>query len=393
MRVALFFGGFVRYRVGQADTAALFALLHTGGFSPKSVERCKKTGEISFLLTWREAKRLDALLLARGIGVTGRTQHGLPCLLRALAARPGMIAGVLLAVLLLVASSLFVWELEISCDAELPHEEIIDELSGAGLYRGAFLPRLDAEGIETALRRADGRIAFVAVNVTGTVVRVQIRASEKEPAPVPLQPANLVARCDGVITLPLVYEGNCLVAPGDVVRAGQILASGLLDTQNHGYRVTRAAGEVLARTTYTYTVRIPLFDTERVQTGREKREITLLFFDRARKVFKNSGNLDSECDIIENTNWLCLPSGKRLPFGITTVTYLPYEHVAVKRTTGEALLLAQAELAARLAADSAGRTLLSRTEEVIEAPDALTLVCRVVCEEDIASVAEFSFAP
>ncbi len=393
MRAILFLCGFVRYRVERAHGAALFEVLREGGFSPKALGRCGKTGEISFLLTRREAKRFEACVAQRNLPIAQRAERGLPRLLSHIAVRPGMIVGAVLAALLLVAASLFVWEVEITCDAELPQGEIIAELGEAGLYRGAFLPHLDREEIATALRRADERVAFVAVNVTGTVVRVQIRASEDIPKERPVQPANLVARCDGVITLPLVFEGECLVAPGDVVRAGEILASGLIDTQNHGYRVTRAAGEILARTTTTYTVRVPLFDTERVQTGREKREFTLLFFGRARKVFKNSGKIDGECDIIENTNWLCLPSGKRLPLGLATVTYVPYGQKEVQRTAEQARALAQEELAALLADECVGRTLLSREERVIEEPDAVTIVCTVVCEEDIASVAEFSFAP
>lgn len=393
MRLFLFLCGSVCYRVAHTQGTTLFEVLRAGNFSPNVLERCKKTGEISFRLTLREAKRFDAACAACGLLVSSRTVRGLPVLFARLAARPGMIVGTLLATFLLVFASLFVWEVEITCDAELPSEEILEALADAGLERGAFLPWLESEQIETALRCAHERVAFAAVNVTGTVVRVQIRASEEIPRERPLLPANLVARLDGVITMPLVFEGECLVAPGDVVRAGQILASGLIDTQNHGYRVTRAAGEVLARTTHTYTVRVPLFDTERVQTGREKREFTLLFFSQARKLFKNSGKMDMECDIIENTKWLCLPSGKRLPIGLTTVTYVPYTSKEVQRTAEEALALARAELALTLARESVGRTLLSREEYVIVERDALTLTCSIVCEEDIATVAEFTLAP
>ena len=382
-----------RYRVDMASAAVLFELLRKGAFSPKALKRCKKTGEVSFVLLRREARRFEAFASEAGLAFLCVEERGILRRLSRIPARPGMIVGTLLGVALLVLSGLFVWDIEITCDAEMAHEEILAQLAEVGLYRGAFLPRIDDEEIETALRRANGRVAFVALNITGTVARVQIRASEAEPERETVLPANLVASRDGVITMPLVFEGECLVAPGDVVRAGQILASGLIDTQNHGYRVTRAAGEILARTSTTYTVRVPLFDTRRVLTGREKCEITLLFFDRARKVFKNTGKMDIECDIIENTKWLSLPSGKRLPIGITTRTYVPVTYVEVQRTTQTALETAREQMETLLAKECVGRTLLSRSERVIEEPDALTLVLTLVCEEDIASVAEFSFAP
>ena len=54
-----------------------------------------------------------------------------------------------------------------------------------------------------------------------------------------------------------------------------------------------------------------------------------------------------------------------------------------------AATLAYEQLEAELAADSAGRTLLSRTVEVSADADGITLYCTVVCEEDIATVLEF----
>ncbi len=389
MRVDLFALGFVAYRVPCEAGAAVFELLRAGEFSPKGVKRCKKTGEICFLLLYREARRFDAAAAASNIPFATRVPRGLPRLFASLRARPGMIAGIVLATLLLVLAPLFAWEVEIVGNERISTEELAGELCAAGLYRGVFLPRLDAEGVATALRQGDARVAYATVNVSGTVVRVQIREGEPEPDNTPRLPANLVAARDGVVTMPLVYEGECLVREGDVVRAGQILASGVRDTQNHGYRVTRAAGQVLARTTYTYTVRVPFSDTEKAYTGQEKYEVTLFFFNRARKVFKNTGNTDTECDIIEKIQWFTLPSGKRLPFGIAVVTHRAFTRVGVTHTALAAREIAAARLAEALAADSAGRTLLSRTVETHVDSEAITLVCTVVCEEDIALVSEF----
>ncbi len=389
MRVDLFALGSVSYRVPREGAAALFELLRAGEFAPKGIKRCKKTGDICFSLLYGEAKRFDAAARERGIVLRSRAVRGMPRLLGALRARPGMIAGIVLAVLLLVAAPLFVWEVELVGNERISAEELASELRAAGLYRGAFLPKLDGQGIATALRQGDARVAYATVNVSGTVVRVQIREGEPEPDNTPRLPANLVAKRDGVVTMPLVYEGECLVAEGDVVRAGQILVSGVRDTQNHGYRVTRAAGEVLARTTYTYTVRVPFADSEKAYTGQKRHEVTLFFFDHARKVFKSTGNSSMECDIIEKIQWFTLPSGKRLPFGIAVVTHLPYARVDVTHTALQARAQAHAQLSELLATECAGRTLLSRTVETYVSGDAVTLCCTVVCEENIAAVSEF----
>lgn len=85
---------------------------------------------------------------------------------------------------------------------------------------------------------------------------------------------------DGVIILPMIYEGTCAVAEGEAVRAGQLLASGLLESDNNGTRFTRAAGEVYARTVERMTLRIPFEYEEKVYTGKRTRERTLLFSEK-----------------------------------------------------------------------------------------------------------------
>ena len=220
---------------------------------------------------------------------------------------------------------------------------------------------------------------------------MQVRETIATPAPAATAPANLVAARDGVITMPLVFEGKCLVRAGDIVRAGQILATGLMDTDNNGMRVTRAAGQVMAKTVRTYTIRVPFAEEQRVPTGEVGHEIVLLFFGGARKVFKSTGNISNDCDIIEKTVWLEAGGGKNLPLGYIKTAYVAYRTVTVNYTAEEAMSLAGERLEAEMAADSGTYTLLEKTVECIADAEGITMICTAVVEEDIALVAEFSF--
>ena len=112
-----------------------------------------------------------------------------------------------------------------------------------------------------------------------------------------------------------------------------------------------------------------------------------------RKVFKNSGNYTEGCDIIQNIKWLTLPNGRELPVGLAVTAFRAYEEVAATRTATEALALAQGELESRIAEDSTGRRMLSRTVETLADGDGITLLCTLVCEEDIAVVREIEAIP
>ena len=267
-------------------------------------------------------------------------------------------------------------------------DELVSELAAAGLFRGSFLPRLDREAVAIDLRRGDDRIAFATVNLRGTVAYVQVRESAEFPQSTAPSPANLVAKCDGIITLPLIFEGECLVSEGEVVRAGQILASGVIDSEKHGYRVTRAAGQVMARTVRTYTVTVPFAYEEKVYTGKVGREISLLFFTKQGKLFKNSGKVGGKYDIITNINWWTLSNGRQLPIGFLVRDVAEYELRPAMRDGVEARELAYAELERQLIQDSVGRSMLERTVELSANADGITLICTVVCEEDIAETAE-----
>lgn len=392
MRIDLFLSGAFFYRARKADAEPLFLLLQGGDFSPKLLKRDEKTGEVTFFLSRKESERFAQAAKEKKLNFTAQAR-GLPAVLQVFLSAPGLLVGVLLALLLAVGARAVLWDVRIAGNESMDTGELEDLLAQSGLSVGMLLPSLDADEVALALRRADARVAYAAVNVVGTVAYVQIREAEPAPEKSVKNPANLVAKRDGVVTMPLVFEGECLVVPGQIVRAGQILASGLSDTQNHGYLVTRAAGQVLARTVHTYEVRVPFSYEEKAYTGREKHELSLLFFGRAQKVFKNTGKTIDKCDIIEKTTHAMLPTGEKLPFGYSLVTVAEYQTLTLTRSATEARDLAQAQLQAKLAADGAGRTLLEKHVEYRVDGEGITLLCTVVCEENIASVSEFTLHP
>lgn len=388
MRLDLFCLGFAEYTFGEGDAALVFEALRAHGISPKGIKRDEKTGNFHFFCTLKTAAVVNGCALP----LQEVRRGGVPVLAKRLSFRPGLLCGVLFAILLMIGARLFVWDVTVEGNEHIATDELLGELSAAGLKRGTFLPRLDEDAVALSLRQGDGRVAFAAVNLRGTVAQVQIREAVTHKAPV-TAPANLVAKCDGVVVLPLVFEGEALVSEGDVVRAGQILAGGIIDSEKHGYRVTRAAGQVLARTVHTYTVRVPLSYEEKAYTGKTCYDVDLLFFGFQGKLFKNSGNLTMECDIIQNIKWWTLSNGRTLPIGLAVTEYEAYETCTLTRTAAQARALATEELEAQLAADSAGRTVLQRTVETAADAEGITLICTLVCEEDIALVSEFDVTP
>lgn len=381
--------GYVDAVVPQAEQAAFFELCRTEGLTPKSTKREQKSGNIVCRLHPFGARRLTLAAQGKNVSFSCRSQGGLPFVLLGLLRRPFLVLGVALAIALLVAGHLVLWDIEITGNETLTEEEVKTVLHEAGLSRGAFLPQLDGDEISLRVRQSDKRFAYVSVNLRGTVAAVQIVEAAPEPQPPARTPANLVARRDGVVTLPLIFEGECLVAAGEAVRAGQILASGVIDTESGGIRITRAAGQVLARTEEVFVVKIPFEYMEKSYTGRVFHEFDLLFFSARGKVFKTTGNLPATCDIIKKEQKY-FAGAHALPFGTVHTVFREYTWVTSRRTAAVALELADDALSLQLADACTARTLLSKAVETVVGADGVTLICTAVFEEDIAAVSEFS---
>ena len=389
MTLLLFLLGYVRFFVGEESVLLLLNVCQRQGITLRRVK--EREGGLVCEVTRREyatLRRAGAVDTAHVLKV-----GGVGAVIAYLSRRTGLLCGIAAGLCLFTLSFFFVWDVDVVGNTTLEAGEILEELSAAGLCVGGFLPSLDTDAVENALRLGDSRISYAAVNVTGTVVTVQIREAEEAPKKSPLSPANLVAKRDGVVTQPLVFEGECLVSEGSVVRAGQILASGIQDTVDNGVRLTRASGQVMAKTTYTYQIFVPFEYEESIPAGRTGAEISLFFFGRVQKIFKSTGNTMKECDIINKIIRPSVTAGRELPFGIYVTRYTPKEKTPARRTAVEALALAKAELKETLQREGQGRTLLSRLTETSVGEEGVTLTCTVVCEEDIALVVEIPQLP
>jgi similar to stage IV sporulation protein len=115
------------------------------------------------------------------------------------------------------------------------------------------------------------------------------------------QPSNLVAACDGQIVSVTAYGGKSEVRAGQTVRKGDVLVSGVIDSEALGYRLVRARGEVIANVTKRFLASAPLETVEKVTTGNVKTEKTIKIFSKKAELFKKTNISFEKYDTIEKT--------------------------------------------------------------------------------------------
>ena len=303
--------------------------------------------------------------------------------------RWGVILGTLLSILLLVISERFVWDVRVFGNEQMTEGEVIAELAACGFGEGSPLKGFYAGELENRVLLNSNRLSWISIHMEGTVAVVQVvertdRQEEKSKLP-----ANLIATADGQIEGIELYRGDCVVKIGQAVRAGELLVSGVYDSQTQGFRYTRAAGRILARTERTVRVEIPLEYAQKCYTDEKIGAITLNFFQKSMKIYKSTGNDTGACDIIEEVKGLSGLGLLNVPVLLNVQRHRCYEEVTRERTEEEALALAYEELSRQLSEFSSEITLLSKQIETKMTDASVILECRLTCIENIAEQVEF----
>ena len=237
-------------------------------------------------------------------------------------------------------------------------------------------------------------LAWLTVNVRGCRATVVVR--ERVPKPEIVNesaPTNVIARRDALVTDVRALDGEAKVLAGTTVRAGQLLISGVVETDGVmspvvGTRFLAGKGEVRGRTWYELSTKIPLFQEVKTPADGAKRAYAVLWGEnRVKFRIKGTGNLSTGYDkIISRKQWT-LPGGLALPVTWVTEVYTPYGAARVERTRAEAEALGRAALERYLVSQlgEGGEIVSARVASAAQG-DWLLVTLSAECEEQIGEV-------
>lgn len=239
--------------------------------------------------------------------------------------RQALLIGLLGCGFALLIGSFFIWDFEIEGNETVPEERILRALENQGVGLGSFGLSLDGEDLRNHVLLEVPELSWIAVNVSGCRAHVQVRERIAAPELIDERtPANVVARRAGLVLNVRALDGVASVLPGASVTEGQLLISGVEDTETLGARVLAGMGSVQARTWYSLTTNIPLTVQEKQYTGKEKTGISLIFGKQRVKFFSNSSIVQAKYDKITN-NYSASIFGIPLPVKLAVEMYRFYE--------------------------------------------------------------------
>ncbi len=354
----------------------------------------KKEGELCFSFLSYHKKRFLPLLssLKKGEEAVWK-KRGMLALFQRFGKRWGLLLGSLLALLLLVFSTFFVWSVEIEGNLEIPDRKIVELLAEEGLKTGAKKSDFSPSEFALTFQVNNPQFSFASLNFVGTRAIVTVRERKAMP---PLwerggEPCNLVASFSGQIMRFESLEGQVMIKQWDTVPKGALLISGVRERKNGSFSVCRAEGSVFAKTERVFETTVPYDQRENVLSGREK---TVKGYDFLSLSWRETGWEEppfSDFAVTESFERLTF-FGIPLPIVVSSKTY--YERV-------EKNSLLTVDTAKKKAYDiyeeykgetfASGYEILEETVSCEEREDRLFLRIEIVAVEDIATPQPFSF--
>lgn len=229
------------------------------------------TAEVSLL----RLKALTALCERYGWQAEECGASRLVRILRTMKRHGALVAGMLLCIALVKVSSQMVLRVEIENARE--HEAVVrTELRAAGAGVGRLKRSLSLDALRGRLQTALPGLSFAGARFAGSTLIVSCWPSvEGEDLSVWGSSLHIVAAEDGVIKRIWASSGTPQVAPGQVVRKGQVLIRGEERTEKGQLRAVQAQGQAIARVWKRGDAKVALYEREALPTGRTRRRVTL----------------------------------------------------------------------------------------------------------------------
>ncbi len=240
--------------------------------------------------------------------------------------RKRKIFGILFVVILalLIVSSNYIWNIEISGNVKITNQEILQSLEESGIKVGLSKNDIDINAVISKIRLDREDIAWIGITVKGTNAIVKIKEAAKAPEVIDENKfCNIVANKTGMITKINVQNGTANVKVGDIVEEGDILVNGYLEGKYTGTRYVHGAATVEAKIWYTKKEKAMLKQQIPVQTGNEEKKYSIKFKKNQINLFKTLSKFEKYDTINENKK-IILFSNFYLPIEVVKITNKEY---------------------------------------------------------------------
>jgi similar to stage IV sporulation protein len=227
---------------------------------------------------------LRPLLKRTGCRLHVKERKGLPFWLSKIGNRKLFVTGFAGFIVGLYLLTSLVWQIQVEGNEKLTQSEILQAASELGVHRFQWKFRLqEVSSLSHHLQGSLPGTAWVGVEIHGTRVLIKVVEAvipDKRPL---MNPRNLVASKNALVTEILADKGKPLVKPNMYVRKGDVLISGIIGNEQN-QQIVVASGKVKGIVWYTSNIEVPLIRAFKVYSGEIKDRSYLVLGSRALQI-------------------------------------------------------------------------------------------------------------
>lgn len=217
----------------------------------------------------KDGRILSALAKEKGFRVGDARPVGVLRGLCFLKTRWGLVLGAVLGVALVMLALRFLWRVEI-VNAGAYAADVSAFLEERGVRPGVLREQVDLADLREQMEWRWPRVQWVRAEWAGVTLRITLDEGVQPPEMDANSPCgDVVAAEDGILLTLTVYAGTPAAKPGDLVRVGQVLIKGEERGKDGETHPVKARGEAVARVWVAAQCRMPLWEENRTQTGKQ----------------------------------------------------------------------------------------------------------------------------
>lgn len=172
-----------------------------------------------------------------------------------------------------------IWAIDIETQNNLTPFEVRKDLSSIGITPGIKKSDIDVYDIERKVEDLDDQIMWIRVRIEGSTLRVAIKEKINPPSIEKELPNEILAKMDGEVKRVFTVSGNSAVAPGDIVKKGDVLI--LQKEGREGFeKEVKPSGTVIANTFYNKFMEVQISGEKLKRSGNKDSDIYLNFYNK-----------------------------------------------------------------------------------------------------------------
>lgn len=306
-------------------------------------------GKYQFNISIKDFKSLKPIIRKTGIVPRIIEKRGLPFFLKKNKKRKAFFLGVLACIILVYIMSLYIWNISFSGGSKYTPETLIKFLDDNNVSAGMKKSKINCQKIEEDIRLEYKDIGWVSAEIKGTRLIIKITETNM---PIPIQkvttPSHIVASKDGIIQSIITQTGEPQVRPGDVVKKGDLLVSGVLEIMSDFEEIIEkkpivASATIRCKSYYDYKDSFPLDYIEKTFTGKTKKSYYISYLNKKLFLYNPRYSYDNY-DIIIDEKKVHITDTFYLPFSYGTFLAKEYKKETNKYTKEEAIAIGKARL-------------------------------------------------